>query len=574
MVKKRISTIILALVLCMIFSACQSGKPASTASVATSQPAATTESPVASANAIGQPNFPIVKDKINFKIMAPTQANVEDMDTNGFTKYYENLTNIHIVWQVVPEINLTDRVNISLSSGDVPDIYMNCKITQTQQAVYGKEGLFVPMNQLIDKYSLFKEIEAKVPNLESVLKMADGNIYALPYIEQCPHCEVSYKMWVNKKWMDKLGIAMPTTTEDFYNMLVAFRDKDPNGNGKADEVPLVAATDNWNSTLLNGYLTDPFVYTQFVSQTPAYLDNGKVKLSYLDPGWKDAMKWLNKLYSEKLIYSQSLTMTSDQAAQMNETGGDADIVGCMPGGTMYTAVSGTSKRFLDYVAIPPLQGPAGRLVTWDAYSQVDPTAFIITKKCANPDAAFRWGEGMYNLDVYYNRAFGVEGINWKKLKPGETNIKDLRTGDPAQAQLYIDGVQWGDKQNFCWRGLGTECDTSYFKEIRYAQLQPGSYDTDCEWRLAGDTVNNYQPYRPDIKMVLPPLVYTEQQAADVANIETVVKSYREEMAARFITGDANIDTEWDNYIKEMNVKGADKLTQIYQDAYDAKYGNK
>lgn len=504
--------------------------------------------------------------------MVPSLDSVENMDTNDFTVMYEGLTNIHIVWQVVPSANLTDKVNMSLNSGDVPDAYMNCNITQTQQAVYGKQGLFVPMNPFIERYSpLFRQMEDKVPNLESVLKMDDGNIYSLPYIEKCNHCEVSWKMWANKKWMDKLGIAMPKTTDDFYNMLVAFKTKDPNGNGKADEIPMVAATDNWNSTLISGYLTNPFVYTQL----PAYMDgNGKVMLSYMQPGWKEGLKWLKKMYDEKLIYAQSPVMTSEQGAQMNESGGEVDIIGCMPGGTAYTANSGTTKRYLDYVAIPPLVGPAGQLATWNAYSQITPTAFVITNKCANPDAAFQWAAGMYNLDIAYQKGFGKEGVNWKLLKPGETDLKDLRTGDPAQVAVFIDGVNWGDKQNFCWRSLGVRCDTGDFKEIRYAQMQPGTYETDLEWRLSGDTIKNYEPYRPDIKMILPPLVYSEQQAADLANIETVITSYREEMAARFITGDANIDTEWDAYLNEMNVKGAEKLLQIYQDSYNAKYGSK
>ena len=147
---------------------------------------------------------------------------------------------------------------------------------------------------------------------------------------------------------------------------------------------------------------------------------------------------------------------------------------------------------------------------------------------------------MYNKDINYRKTFGVEGENWKYVTPGEDDVPadaaDFNTGDPAEIAPFIDGVGWGDEQDYCWRGLGLRCDTGDYKDLRYAQVQSGDYDTNMEHRLSVDTQEQMEPYYPDMEICVPTLVYTEEQSATLANTESVVISYVEEMAAAFITG--------------------------------------
>lgn len=73
-----------------------------------------------------------------------------------------------------------------------------------------------------------------------------------------------------------------------------------------------------------------------------------------------------------------------------------------------------------------------------------------------------------------------------------------------------------------------------------------------------------------MEICLPTLVYTEEQSATLANTESVVISYVEEMAAAFITGTSDPEADWDAYLNELSVKGVDQLLEIYQAAYDAR----
>lgn len=517
--------------------------------------------------------FPIVEEPITLTVMFPSQTAIPDIAENSFTKEYEELTGIHIEWQEVPSDSLADRVNISLSSGDMPDIYLSCGVSLSQQQAYGPQGAFVPLNDYIEQYGeVFQKIEENVPGVANTLTMGDGNIYALPYIEKCVHCEGSSKLWINTKWLDALDMEPPTTVDEFEDMLRRFKEEDPNGNGEADEIPLLTYEGGWHSNAMSGWLTNPFVYTS-PDNNYVYLDGDEIKLSYMQDGWKEAMSWLNKLYEEGLYYDQSLVINYDQARQLCAADGTTEDVGCFTGGTPDLPGADVSQ-WGPYVALAPIEGPNGRVATWMPYSQITPTAFVITSACENPAAAFRWGVEQYNKDINYRKTFGVEGENWKYVTPGEDDVPadaaDFNTGDPAEIAPFIDGVGWGDEQDYCWRGLGLRCDTGDYKDLRYAQVQSGDYDTNMEHRLSVDTQEQMEPYYPDMEICVPTLVYTEEQSATLANTESVVISYVEEMAAAFITGTSDPEADWDAYLNELSVKGVDQLLEIYQAGYDAR----
>ena len=517
--------------------------------------------------------FPIVEEPITLTVMFPSQTAIPDIAENSFTKEYEELTGIHIEWQEVPSDSLADRVNISLSSGDMPDIYLSCGVSLSQQQAYGPQGAFVPLNDYIEQYGeVFQKIEENVPGVADTLTMGDGNIYTLPYIEKCVHCEGSSKLWINTKWLDALDMEPPTTVDEFEDMLRRFKEEDPNGNGEADEIPLLTYEGGWHSNAMSGWLTNPFVYTS-PDNNYVYLDGDEIKLSYMQDGWKEAMSWLNKLYEEGLYYDQSLVINYDQARQLCAADGTTEDVGCFTGGTPDLPGADVSQ-WGPYVALAPIEGPNGRVATWMPYSQITPTAFVITSACENPAAAFRWGVEQYNKDINYRKTFGVEGENWKYVTPGEDDVPadaaDFNTGDPAEIAPFIDGVGWGDEQDYCWRGLGLRCDTGDYKDLRYAQVQSGDYDTNMEHRLSVDTQEQMEPYYPDMEICVPTLVYTEEQSATLANTESVVISYVEEMAAAFITGTSDPEADWDAYLNELSVKGVDQLLEIYQAGYDAR----
>jgi len=501
--------------------------------------------------------------------MVPTQGNVIDFETNDFTKYYEDLTNIHIDWLVIPSGERETKVNLALASKDLPDIFTSCKISLSQQMVYGQSGAFLPLNDYIDKYSsILKEGFNKIVGLKEAITLPDGNIYALPYVDDNPHTSAQQKMWINKEWLEALNLKLPTTTEEFYEVLKAFKERDPNGNGKPDEIPLTACVSSSgldNSSII-GFIMDSFVFND-LNNNQLYVDNGVIKASYVQDGYREGLRYLNRLYKEGLIAPTALTQSSDELKAQGENGGDV-ILGAFPG-LVPTAVNiGQGGRWTKYVAVEPLTGPDGTKQTIvNPYAGMDFTRTVITTACKYPAAAFRWVAEQYDKDMNQRALFGVEGVNWRWAEKGEVS----RDGQQADVVIFIDGVSWTDQQNYCWRSIGVRLEKSSFPENMYKQGLQGDINTNIEFLLYKETIEKYVPYGAPASMVLPPLVFDEVQSATIGDYQTVIKSYVNEMTVRFINGDISLDTGWDSYVKELYNKGLDKYLEVYQKAYDQKY---
>ena len=152
------------------------------------------------------------------------------------------------------------KLNLVLASGELPDVIINFGIPLDQQQTLADQGLIIPVDDLIAKYGdEFAKVLEDMPQIKEVYSLSDGKMYSLPHINECYHCTLSQKAWIYKPWLDKLGLEVPTTTDELYTVLKAFKEKDPNGNGKADEIPWSGAqTGSWHAEI------DQFIMNAFV----------------------------------------------------------------------------------------------------------------------------------------------------------------------------------------------------------------------------------------------------------------------------------------------------------------------
>lgn len=512
--------------------------------------------------ALSEPGtYPLVQEKTTLKVMVRGNPLVENFETNDFTKWYEEKTNVHIEWEVVPEQSIQEKLNLVLASEDYPDVIMGLNISPAQQMIYGSQGAFLPLNDLIEKQGTnTKKMFQDNPEIQSAITALDGNIYALPEVNECYHCSMSQKMWIYEPWLKKLNLKMPETTDELYEVLKAFKEQDPNGNGMQDEIPLSISPKSWSSSI-DAFLLNSFIYNPVYgsSYKHIFIKDDKLDVAFNKPEWREGLRYMNKLYAEGLLAPESFTQDDNQLIQIGENP-DTVLLGASTGGHqgIFTQLLGESGRWLEYKTVPPLKGPNGvRYAALDS-TGMNPGAFVITKKAKHPELALRWADGLYEREHTLRSVYGRPDQEWREAKDGEVGIN----GEPA---VWSELKSYGTVQNIAWIQTGPSLRTNDF---RLSAVAKG--DDDLEVVLYNETKNKYEPYKPTDVSTVPPLFLTNEQASEVADLSKTINDYVDEMMARFVIGDADLDKDWDGYVQQLEAMNVARYLEIYQEAYDGR----
>jgi putative aldouronate transport system substrate-binding protein len=511
-------------------------------------------------NPVGE--LPIVDKTMTLRMFAPQYPTIEDMETNTYTKWLEEQTNIHIEWDLVPNEALNDRKQLMLASGDYPEVILHGNLTPDEQMRYGEQGVFLPLNDLIDQYAPnVKKAMEELDYLERSITAPDGNIYSIPMVNECFHCTYPNKYWLNKTWLDNLGLDIPTTTDELYTVLKAFKEEDPNGNGKTDEIPLTAATEDtmWGGNFAV-YLMNPFIYND--GDTYLTVQDDKVSLAANTDEWKEGLRFMNKLYSEGLIDMGAFTQNADAVNQLANQEQD-NIMGSLTTALLSYALSpdDSTPRHKDYVTVPPLKGPSG-VQQANVQSSVTSGQFALTNKATEEQqiAAIRLVDFLFTEESILLQELGPEGMGWRKAEEGELDF------DGKQAKYTRLPVEAAQTHNNGWEQIGPSLRTFEYRASFTAPVDPLSADG-YGTRLHQETKNNYEPYATTVAYPTGVFINLEN-ASEAAQLKTTIADYIETNLAQFVTGTQDIDKDWDSYIKGFEGLQVERYLEIYQEAYD------
>jgi putative aldouronate transport system substrate-binding protein len=350
-------------------------------------------------------------------------------------------------------------------------------------------------------------------------------------------------------------------------MLIAFRDKDANGNGDpTNEIPMMGAIDNMGSRL-DTFLVSAFIYDD--GENRLFLDNGKVIAAFAQPEFRDGLRYLNDLFNEGLIYKESFTQTREIRNQLNSQKYES-IAGAIPNIHFFigSREEGEPARWIEYEPIKPIAGPKGVQVTrydyYGKFSMSNPAGFI-PDTCKNPELVVRWLDWFMSEEGTFMLRWGEEGLGWEKADPGATGVDER----PATFKQIV--LQPGDKYygNMVW---GQDYPNYNSAESRMGQQQPGDMlapdGSGTEKFLYIKTKENYAPYGMPIEQLIPPMFYDADQAAVIAQLTTDINTYVEESIAKFIIGDMSLETDWDRYLNELENLGLSRYLDIIQQTYD------
>lgn len=498
-----------------------------------------------------------------FTVVVPQDsAVVGDWSKNKATAWFEKQTGVKINFQAVLITNAsggTDltKINAMLSGGQLPDAFMGIPFTNAQISLYGQQGLFQPLDDLIKVFApRTREAMKDYPDLRPLKASTDGKLYQMPGVNDCYHCRSSNgRAWISQKYLDKVGGKMPTTTDELRQVLLEFKNKNP--SGKSGFLPLAAGVGN----ALDNFFMQPFLYSPTGDQNGGWmrLNNGKVEFTPNLPEWREALRYLRQLAKDGLITPQTFSMTGTEL----QTAGNKGLIGFARAywwGSFFNPVTlAKNAPWRDYVAVPPLKGPNGnQTAQWDYYG-FSTNGLQITNACKDPDLLVKWSDYQMDLEAIMWAYDGIKGTNWFWGDKGAKGID-------GQQALFRD-VQWPAPLGQSWSQYSTMYRSLDFRNGQ--QVNPKAPTYEAGLYAAG---KKYEPFAEPKEMQLPPLIIPDASAAQVADTATSIQQAVQQAMSQFALGNKNIDndSDWNGYtdsFTKMNLKG---YLDIYQKAYDSR----
>lgn len=520
-----------------------------------------------SAFALSEPGvLPLSDETITLTVGYPQSAVIEDIETAGQTLRLEKDLNVNLEFVELPTGNeFTQKVELMMMSGgdELPDIIMG-DFALENLVKYGEMGMIIPVNEYYETMAYYtnETLTANGLDINDMLPYVtcyDGNIYGLFRFHGFLNNSLSGgRMLVYKPWLDKLGMEMPQTTEEFAEMLRRFVKEDPNGNGVADEIGLMGCT-NYLKTNFTQFLMNPFIYTQDNYFLPlSETTDGKIGFSANKPEWKEGLKWIKSLIDEGLI--SPLTFTQDNAQLTAVMNPEPEVVGCVAR-ISATNLGATDVRRGEYTAMIPLQGPAGqRNHPWK--EQVPGVKMVITANCENPEAAFRLGDYMCSEVMSIWNRYGEEGKDWVRAGENAIGTMEKLGYEPFMEVLST----WGVLQNSWWAQIGPYILTD--KVTCGQSVTPDTLAYNAAYWMAQNMGGELEYNEPSVVG----LVYNEEESEVIIEYQSTINTYVAQSFAEFVTGVRDIDAEWDKYVAEFDKMGLEPYMDAVNSCYARMYG--
>ena len=458
-------------------------------------------------------------------------------------KEYEKMSGIKVNWEELTDIG--EKKNILLTKGDLPDAFYQVGWSNGELLKYGKQGLFLPLEELIKEHApnLQKYLEEN-EEVKKGITSADGHIYAAPYLDPYPEGNRTIRLWINQKWLDKLGMEAPKTTAELEEVLTAFITKDPNGNGQNDEQGWYMPSGSFGWTMehmLMGSFGIGNGGRKALSNHIYVDDNDEIQLTITADEYKEVLKYENRLYKNGAINKQAFSgvdydkWTADAA---KDTVGawhwaDPDYIG--------QSVND------DFAPVNVLAGPNGDMVSLTDSPVAGSSALVITKDAKDPGAILKWVDYFYGEEGSIFGYLGKEGVTY--------NVEDGKMVYIDEILNYKDGPQLGAFQHVDNVYGGYAPYTELSTEVRAAAAKKKA-------PVFKDLTEQTLP-----SVMLPDLPATIEEANESSSILADIGNYVGQMRVEFVTGTKDIDQEWDNYIAQLNKMGSDKYLKIKQAQY-------
>ena len=455
-----------------------------------------------------------------------------------FFDNYEEKTNVHVEWDMYQKESWLEKKSLLFASNDLPDAFYGNWILETNDTTkYGSQGYLIPLEELNDKYGVnFTQAINRNEDFKKGIYAPDGHIYGLPSLDETTG-GVNGGLFMNKVWLDKVGKDIPKTTDEFYEVLKAFKEAgDLNGNGKNDEMSF---SFRYNS-LIQGLYQMFGAWGLAFERDGIMLKDGEVSYAPISDNYREGLEYFNKLYSEGLLDPEGFTQ--DGNSYRAKFANEERIYGAGLAWSQNWLFGTNNEEETGYKTVLPLKGPNGDQSWLKRRSGIRGVgSFTITKDCEIPEVAFRWVDGMYEENTAREANYGMVGQAIEKNEDGTYKVLSAENMTNTQlAQLEAPTKSSITVKFFDWDNLMEKSPTAL------------------------ERLNIRKMYEPYSNVTLfPKALQTEDEMEQLSILQTDIVQYCDKMAAKFIL-DGVTDESWNAYVKKMNDLGVEDFVNIHK----------
>ena len=457
---------------------------------------------------------------------------IDNIDVNGlwYNEHLEELTGVHVDYTAISQSDFATQLNLMFASGEYPDILIDCGNLVDMEMYAVDQGVFMALDDLINEHMPnYKALMEKNDLTYKSTVASDGNIYAIGYIaDSGEHISNGYN-FINGKWLEELNLSMPTTLDEFYNVLVEFKKAHPDSyiwEGEFAEI-WTALSPMWGITENSKWFS---IY-----------DDGVVRFNATVDGYRAMLEFAAKLYAEELMDPAIITQDSNtKIAKFNENntgfallwrtrsmGWDCfvDQMVRMP----YFAADGYETKIRENIALANKQ-------VWLPYT------------CSNPEIAAKWVDYQLTPQLAFEGFYGPEGTLWNWNAEGKCEL------GPA-----------GDQECVKWAyGVNTICYmpgnvyNDHFQQPDY-RLERINYAKEAD--VAGHTEKYPQGYVSGLANL------NAEESQEIALLFASIDTLMKESIADFVSHGVT-DDGWNAFQQRLIDAGIERYVEIYQGVFD------
>ena len=505
-------------------------------------------------------------DQTNFEIVGGISALSGGYDNNEVLNKMQQDNGISIKWDCMSD-SLSEQVNVRIAGGQLPDAFMGVGFNNYDLTTYGEDGTFIDLTPyLTEEYmpNLTKILE-KHPEIRAAITMDDGCIYGLPSGEQMGTAgigkEEDYSIFtipqfsmINKAWLDELGLPVPTTLDELHAALKAFKDNDMSatyyGNPAGSTIPMSTGFDEWcwgQNIFYAG-----FGFTNWINDVcnDLVLDkDGTVNFVSDDDNYRAAVTYFHDWFAEGLMDQEMFSQDTTQYMSKCSQG----YVGVATWWYIEELMGDYSK---DYVFLPVLTGPDGTSnVTVRTGGAINSGNLSVTSACESPANLLKFFDQWYAPETVMQLQYGPIGTyfteqdadgRWLSITDEQSREQYGKSAGELKGQYEV----YGPKLI-----LSDYYNTTFKMEDRAIERLTDLYDF-------------WMPYVKDTTTYPVDCVFTAEELDTIDMYRVEFENAVSEQEALWIKEGGPSDADWEAYKSKLQSCGADKLLEVYQNAYN------